>query len=58
MVFNFWRRILREDVDYPAFEILKTCLDTVLSNLLWLVLLWAGFGPGDLPRCIPAPADP
>lgn len=56
MVFVFWKRILREDEEYPTFEILKTHLDTVLSNLL--VPFWAGFGPGDLPRCIPASADP
>jgi len=37
-----------------SFEVLKTQLDVVLSNLLWLTLIWSGVGlTGDLWRCLP-----
>lgn len=54
MVFDFWKRIPRFDVESPTLEIFKTQLDMALSNLLWLTLLCEGVEPTTLPRCIPS----
>lgn len=36
-----------------AVEMLETCMDTVLRNLLYLALLKQGITPGDVSRCLP-----
>lgn len=39
-----------------SLEIFKSCLDVVLSNLLWASLTWAGVGPDRSPSsCQPQP---
>lgn len=35
--------LLREFVECPSLEIFKPWMDTIMSNLLWLTLLWAGW---------------
>ena len=37
-----WHRLPREAVESASLEIFKTCLDTVLSPLLWVCLLKQG----------------
>lgn len=37
-----WKRLVREAVETPSLEVLKTQLDTVLSSLLQLIMLSAG----------------
>jgi len=37
-----WHRLLREVVESPSVEILKSCLETVLGNQLWVALLEQG----------------
>jgi len=38
-----------------GLEILKTLLDAVLCNLLWVTLLWHGVGLDDPQRSLPIP---
>ena len=50
-------RLPRAVVESPSTEILKSCLDTVLGNRLWVALMEQGVGQGDLQRCLqPQPA--
>ncbi|PKU45040.1 hypothetical protein llap_4653 [Limosa lapponica baueri] len=37
-----WPRLPREFVDSPSLEILKSCLDMILGNQLWVALLEQG----------------
>ncbi|PKU45838.1 hypothetical protein llap_3839 [Limosa lapponica baueri] len=37
-----WKRLPREGVESPSLETFKPCLDTFLSNLLWVTLLCKG----------------
>ncbi|PKU41301.1 reverse hypothetical protein [Limosa lapponica baueri] len=34
-----WKRLPREGVECPSLEIFKTCLDAILSDVLWATLL-------------------
>jgi len=47
-----WPRLLREVVESPSLEILKTLLDAVLCSLLWVTLLGQGVGLGDPQRSL------
>ncbi|GAB0179088.1 hypothetical protein GRJ2_000374100 [Grus japonensis] len=38
-VTEHWNRLPREAVESPSLEIFKTCLDVMLCNLLWVILL-------------------
>ncbi|GAB0186585.1 translation initiation factor IF-2-like [Grus japonensis] len=38
-VTEHWNRLLGEVVESPSLEIFKTHLDTILCNLLWVILL-------------------
>ncbi|GAB0176861.1 translation initiation factor IF-2-like [Grus japonensis] len=38
-VTKHWKRLPREVVESPSLEIFKTCLDAILCNLLWVILL-------------------
>ncbi|GAB0180875.1 hypothetical protein GRJ2_000552800 [Grus japonensis] len=38
-VTEHWDRLPREAVEFPSLEIFKTCLNTILCNLLWVILL-------------------
>ncbi|GAB0180315.1 hypothetical protein GRJ2_000496800 [Grus japonensis] len=38
-VIEHWNRVPREVVESPSLEIFKTCLDAILCNLLWVILL-------------------
>ena len=42
MVTEHWHRLPREIVESPSSEILKSHLDTVLRNQLWVALLEQG----------------
>lgn len=53
-VFKHWIRLPRKAVYSPSMEILKSWVDTALSNLLQLPLLWSGVGLDVLQRCPPA----
>jgi len=39
---NHWQRLPRQVVESPSFETLKSHLDTVLGNRLWVTLLEQG----------------
>jgi len=41
-VIKHWNQSPRAVVKSPYFEIFRTCVDTVLSNLLYLSLVCAG----------------
>jgi len=53
MVTEHWHRLTREILEYSSMEILKSCLDTILGNLLQVALLEKGFRPDDLQRSLP-----
>ena len=38
-VTELWHRLPREVVESPSLEIFKTCLDAILCNLLYVILL-------------------
>lgn len=40
----------RKEVESPSLEGLSTCLEMTLGSLAQLDLLWAGTGPGDVPK--------
>ena len=44
-----WHRLPREAVESPSLEILKSCLNNVLGNQLYVALLSRGVGPDGLP---------
>jgi len=50
-----WHRLPREVVESPSLEIFKPRLDKVLCSLLWVTLLWQGFGLDDPQRSLPTP---
>ncbi|PKU32451.1 hypothetical protein llap_17245 [Limosa lapponica baueri] len=50
-----WNRLPREVVESPSLETFKPRLDTFLSRLLWVTLLWQGAGLDDLQRSLPTP---
>ena len=52
-VTEHWSRLPGEFVDSPSLEILKSCLDMVLGNQLWVALLEQGLRPDDLQRSLP-----
>jgi len=45
-VVEHWKRLPREIVESLSLHVFKTQLDAVLSNLLYLALLSAGWGTG------------
>jgi len=47
-VTEWWHRLPGEFVESPSLEIFKSCLDVVLGNWLWVVLLVQ-----DLQRSVP-----
>jgi len=53
-----WEQVAREAVQAPTLEILKTCLDVALCNVLHVSLLEQGVGLGGLQRCLPTSATP
>lgn len=55
-VMEHWPRLLKEVVESPSLEILKSYLAMALGNWLWMALLEQGFGAGDLQMSPPAPA--
>lgn len=50
---QFVQRRCKEAVWFSLLEILKSCLDTVLSILCYVTLLDQECGPDDLLRCLP-----
>lgn len=43
-VVKYWNSLSREAVEPPSLGVFKTELDTALSNLFWIDLLWAVVG--------------
>lgn len=52
-VTKHWNRLARELVVSPSLEIVRTCLDTILHNVLWVILLSSGVRLEDLQRSLP-----
>jgi len=55
-VTKHWHRLPREDVKSPSPEILKSHLDMVLGNWVWVALLEWWDGQDDLQRSLPTSA--
>lgn len=52
-VTELWNKLPRVIVESPSPQICKTCLDTILGNLLERHCLSMEVGPGDLQRSLP-----
>ena len=55
-VSEHWDRLLRGVVESPSLDIFKTLLDSILRNVLQVILLRRGVGLGDLQRSLPTSA--
>jgi len=54
-VTKHWLKVPREVMGSPSLETFKRCIDVVMDNGLWVVLLEQGVGLDDPQRSFPTP---